>query len=375
MKNVLLFIGGASPEHEVSLVTGLQVLENIDTKKYRTYLIYVSELGEAKLILHAQTRKDFIPAKGKQIYFGYDKYKRAPYIFIPSCDHKIEIYAAINAMHGGMGEGGGMAGAMDMINLPQTSETVESAAICMNKVIAKTLVANQGIAVLPFYGLSSLDKDKSSASLPSGLQFPLIIKPAHFGSSIALATANNQQEMKLATTSAFQYDNELIIENYLSSMTEYNCSVKLQNEDIIVSEFEEPIKKHGILNFKDKYQGAGKKMAGGMENLSRILPAKLDPEIKTKLIQDAKTIYQTCRCKGVVRIDWIYDNKNTYYFNEINSIPGSFANYLWEIEGQPFQEQLTQMIEQAVLHHVRQPLIPVERSSIVSDFILNSLHN
>lgn len=360
----MIVMGGISPEHEVSIITGLQALEHIDRNIYRPYLIYVTELGEIQLLQGANLKTDFDTNNAMRIFFSYNQNERQPFLYIPDLQTTVPLYAAINAMHGGLGEGGAMAGFLSTHNIPQTSETVESAVISMNKYIAKNIVASEGIDVVP-----SVCVNRYTSAKPISLSFPLIVKPVHFGSSIAISIVHNEEQLQQAINTGLLYDEELLIEKLITNPSEYNCSVRMVGESLEISNYEHPLSENSILKFSDKYRGGAKKLSGGMVNLRRELPATLTSSQVKNLNQMATQVYRSCRCSGTVRIDWIADEKNVFYFNEINPIPGSFANYLWEVEGQSFTSQLSAMIEQAVSQYNQRPLVPFERSSIVKDFI------
>ncbi len=374
MKNILIFIGGKSPEHEVSVVTGLQVLENIDRGLYNPILIYVSKDGLFYEIKNAKDRRDFYKSEKILTYFSKEEFD----VFV--CNkygEKNKIYSAVNCLHGGGGENGFMAGFFESLSIPYSSTDVESSVLCMNKNLSKIFIKNfdKNIDVVESVSVLSEDVRKN---LPSCLEsckslgLPLIIKPVHLGSSIGIKVVESEIDLELNLMASSMIDNEILVEKFLPNIVEYNCSVKKENGEIVVSEIESPISKDQILSFSEKYQKGGKKSGGsGMASLPRNLPAKISPELEKEIKEKSASIYRILKCKGVVRIDFIY-SLGVLYFNEINPIPGSMAYYLWEVKGVSFKDQLTSNIEESVLHFNKNSRNDfVYKSDIIQKFIDN----
>lgn len=348
MKNILVFFGGKSPEHEVSIITGLQIFEHVDLNFYNPIPIFVTETGEFFQLQRISGRKDFNPSKKTKIYFDWESRTRTPYII--TSREKIEIYCAVNTLHGGYGENGQMAGLFEAYKVPFTSTGVESSVICMNKALAKEIVGRAGIPTIE--GLSVKSQEikenvkKVRKSILEKIELPVIIKPVHLGSSIGIKIVNHEIDLELGLLETSYLDSEILVEKYLENISELNSSARILDGKIELSEIEKPLPKEKILSFSEKYEKGSKKV-GGMASLSRQLPAKIDAKTKN-IIQDyTRKIYATLKCKGVVRIDFILSKNGDIYFNEINPIPGSMAFYLWETLGIPFKQLLTELIEES----------------------------
>jgi D-alanine-D-alanine ligase len=360
-KPVLIAFGGVSAEHEVSVITGLQVLEHIDMAAYEPHVLYVTKRGELQHLPGLKNRKGFSSAPRKEAVFGNDA--RGGFLGVKGLGgvSKIYPYAAYFAFHGGKGEGGSMQGLLDEIDIPFTSPGQESSAIAMNKALTRTTMQAAGIPVAP--GLSvmadELKHDNATAAaahIIAALGLPAIVKPVHLGSSIGIAVAHTEVELQKRLLEAAFVDNEILVEKYLSLEAEYNCAVRGINKggadggaSIEVSEIERPLAKDEILSFADKYQRGQKKTGGGgMASLSRELPARIDDNLRNTIRSIAAKAFRASRAKGMVRIDFMLDKGGALYLTEINPIPGSMAFYLWEASGIPFKEQITDLIEQAV---------------------------
>ncbi len=370
MKNILIFIGGKSPEHEVSVITGLQVLENIDRKKYIPFLIYISKDGVFWNIENAKNRKDFLSKNREEVSFGFCQKELKPFFKNIYSSEKISIDCAINCLHGGVGECGGMAGFFESLNIPFSSTSVESSVLSMNKDLSKKISKVNVVDSETFLSSDLKNDFVGSLNKCKNLGLPVIIKPVHLGSSIGIKVAKNEIELELFLKEVLFLDDQIMVEKFLENIVEYNCSAKKINGLIYVSEVENPISSSGILSFSEKYQKGGKKSASGMASLVRNLPAKIPKELRVEIQDMTKNIYKNLKCKGVVRIDFIYSN-DKLYFNEINPIPGSLSYYLWETEGISFKDQISENIEQSIKDFDLNSSNFIYKTDIIKKFIEN----
>jgi len=350
-KSVLIIFGGVSAEHEVSVITGLQALENIDTEKYLPLALYIDKNGRFYCIPNLKNRRSFLTAPRKLVTFGKDT--QGGFIAIDGWrKEKIYPYAAYLAMHGGSGESGPLQGLLEMIDVPFTSPGQEASVLMMNKQLTKDILAKENIKIVQGISIFATEIKKNLENLTSNiiheLTLPVIIKPVHLGSSIGISIARTEVELKKFLLEASQMDNEILVERFLTSFKEYNCSVRLIRGVLEASEIERPMSKDEILSFADKYERGGKKSGSGMASLQRELPAKIDDRLKQEIQTIAKKAFLACRGKGMVRIDFMVTPEEKTYLTEINPIPGSMAFYLWEASGISFQEQISDLIEQGV---------------------------
>ena len=199
--------------------------------------------------------------------------------------------------------------------------------------------------------------------------YPAIVKPVDLGSSVGISVARNRSELTSSIDDAFLYARKIIIEHAITKLREINCAVLGDENEAIASECEEPLHTKDILSYEDKYvsnaKGSGSK---GMASVSRKIPAELSPEKRKEVQELAVKSFQKLGCNGVARIDFMIDEENgKLYFNEINTIPGSLAFYLWEPVGISYPELLDRMIRLA-LKRVR------EEESITFSFDTNILN-
>ncbi|HRX08794.1 MAG TPA: hypothetical protein P5559_06505 [Candidatus Limiplasma sp.] len=184
------------------------------------------------------------------------------------------------------------------------------------------------------------------------LQYPVFVKPSSLGSSIGVSKARNFGELRDGLELAFEFDRKVLIEKGLESPIELNCSVLGYNDDVTASPIEMPVLGGDLLSFMDKYLQGGKNATKGMASLKRVLPAPIEPELTEKIQTLSKEIFKAMDCKGVVRIDFMYDApSNGLYITEINTIPGSLAFYLWNEAGLKYPELIDKMVAYALKAH------------------------
>jgi D-alanine-D-alanine ligase len=349
-QNIGIIFGGKSVEHEVSIVTGLQVVENIDRDKYNPIPIYIDKDG---FWFHGDKLTDV------KIYSNWDKNKKKVKQFFPSFDKKDKknilnkLYALIIAMHGNYGEDGKLQGMIDFMDIPYSSSGVVGSATGMDKIVMKNVFVGLGLPVLPYLWFNKFewekDKNELIKKIHYTLDYPIFVKPANLGSSIGISMANNENELINAIEIAIRYDKRILVEKGVENVVEVNSSALLNNNEVQVSAMEEPVRWEKFLSFNDKYIRSNSKSKSGMSGMSRKIPAQISDEIKKQIESHTKIIYKAMDCKGVVRIDYILNSdKDKVYVNEINTIPGSMSFYLWEPVGIKFKDLIDILIDQAV---------------------------
>lgn len=355
-KTVLIAFGGISAEHEVSVITGLQVAERIDRTQYAPYCIYVTKDGRWLGYGDLPSRKDFKKVTPVEVAVGRDN-ESAFLKEQKTFGKTVRPYAAYFAFHGGTGESGPTQGVMEAFGIPYTGPDVESAVITMNKALGKEVLAAYGLPVVPGVALHKgdilADAQGIAERTAKQIGLPAIVKPAHLGSSIGINVAKTVVELEKHLLTAAHMDSETVVEMFLPAFKEYNCSVRGINGEVETSEIESPVAKDAILSFADKYQRGGKKTGGesGMASLQRELPAKISPELRNEIMDIARRAYLATRGKSMARIDFMVTPEQKVYITEINPIPGSMAFYLWEAKGITFTQQITDMLEQSILDH------------------------
>ena len=361
-KNVAVIFGGKSSEHDISIITGLQVLGAINKNKYNVLPIYINRLGQfltgEPLAQISTYNKKQIKQKG---VFEVSLLASGNYLYR---HHKnalkkwLKLDCVVLSMHGVNGEDGSLQGLLELCNIPYTSSGVVSSGVCMDKVIMKRLFESLHLPIVPWFYVtrnSFLEQiDKIDEQIKASFLYPVIVKPANLGSSIGIAVCNNKDELLEGLTVASEFDYKIIIEQCITNLKEVNCSVLGFQDDIKTSSLEEPVSYKEFLNFDEKYLQGKTKNSGGMASLTRILPANISKSHENKIKELAKKVFYELDCAGVVRIDFMIDKKiNKIFVNEVNTIPGSLAFYLWEHDKVYFSVLIDKLINLAYEKHLQ----------------------
>lgn len=341
MKNIIVFFGGISCEHDVSVITGVLTLNSLDKTLYNPIPVYISKKGEwlyGEELFDVSFYKsgNFSTLKKATLLSG----ENTLYIRGIRLKKIGDIFCAINCLHGLNGEDGTLAGLLKLHNIPLVGSPLFSSSLSMDKDFTKTVLKGLKVSVLPCATVYKEDfiknKEKSILKIKENLSYPIIIKPANLGSSIGVSVVNGDNEFIASLDSAFLYDDKVIIEKFLENFKEYNCACYKDKNGYTVSKVERPLSLDKILSFKDKYECY-------TGSLDREFPAKI-PEKLTKKIQSiTEKVYKECEFSGIVRIDYLY-SENVLYLNEINSIPGSLSYYLFTDTLKGFTEILNSLI-------------------------------
>ena len=326
MKNIIVFYGGKSVEHDISIITGLQAIENIDQSKYNVFPIYVTRSGDF-IIPKTTDQSQYIEQikNYKKVEFCLGK----PYIKIGNmCAQKIKIDCAICCMHGVNGEDGTISALCNLCNIPISCPDMLSSAICMDKIIMKDIFKSNNLPCVDYVYFTKTEYQNNEQSIVEKceeLQYPLIVKPANLGSSIGIATAQNKQDLIEAIDVAVEYDSRIIVEKCLTNFREINCSAMGDFENCETSLLEEPKSWKQFLDFKEKYINTKN------SNNQNRFDVNLEQNIKQQIQDLTQKAFKVFCCSGVIRIDYMYDTQaNKVYINELNTVPGSLAFYLWK---------------------------------------------
>lgn len=355
--NVAVFFGGRSVEHEISIISAVQAMGNIDREKYNIIPVYMSKqsvfysgekLADIETFKKGSVEKDgypvtFVPKgnRTEMVYLTGGIFKKSP----------VNIDVAFPIVHGTNCEDGSIQGYIETLGLPYVGCDVMSSALGMDKVLFKNVLLDRGIPTLRCIDFGARDwalkSDDIIEKVVKEIGFPMIVKPANLGSSVGITKVENDGELRSAVDNACSFADRVLIEHAVSNLREINCSVLGDRSDCSASALEEPVMHDKILSYDDKYRAnAGDSGSKGMASLSRKLPADLSPE-KTKEIQTvAVETFKSIGASGVVRIDFLLDgdDNDKVYVNEINTIPGSLSFYLWEATGVKYPELIDRLI-------------------------------
>ena len=384
-----LFYGGVSPEHEVSVITTLQAAHALRAGgRFALVPVYVAKdgrwyTGEALLDPAAYADLPALLARARRVTLDPDGLGRLSLVeagsggpFGKPRRHGLDV--AFLGFHGGTGENGAFQGLFETFGVPYTGSGVFGSALGMDKVLSKMVCRDQGLPVVDWVAFREAEWAGREAHwldrVEAEIGLPVVVKPSRLGSSIGIAKADDRAALDAAIEEALRYDEKVVVERAVRALREVNCAVLGDPNEAVASVLEEPVRSSGeaLLTFAEKYQrggGGGAKgakggglrvhrgakapgRASGMASLDRLIPAPLPPERTEEIRALAVRIFRLFECAGVARLDFMIDGEtDRVYFNEINTIPGSLAFYLWEPTGVPFAALAERLVDVALRRH------------------------
>jgi len=296
-KNIALVTGGYSGESVISYKSAASIFDHIDNEKWNCFLIdihptgwfYKNNAGEKTQV----DKNDFsIIENGAKINFD----------------------AVLIGLHGTPGEDGKLQGYFDCLHIPYTSCDAASSALTFNKRYTVAVAAFAGIPVAKSMHLFKHEVYNTDEILRQ-LTLPLFVKPNNGGSSLGISKVNHAADLLTAMDKAFKEDQQVLVEEFISGR-EFTIGVFKSKGEIITLPITEIISKNEFFDFQAKYEGASEE----------VTPANVEEEIAKKIRAEAKKAYSVFNCNGIIRIDFIYNEKEQKpYLLEINTVPGQSA--------------------------------------------------
>jgi D-alanine-D-alanine ligase len=397
---VAVVFGGRSVEHDVSIITGIQACEVLSAR-HHSVPVYIDRDGH------------WYAGQGLKDLAVYRDGTYGEYAVSFDVSHGVIVPAApprqrglrglarggaaepwrpdvvLAATHGTQGEDGCLQGLLELADLPYVGPTLESAVLAMNKSVAKQLLRVAGIPVIEDLLLrreayrAGGGPATVSAEVVGRFGLPVYVKPLSLGSSVGVTRASTEQELLDGLELAFELDRQVLIEPAVQDAVEVNCAV-LGRPGVAPrsSACEQPLSATGFLSFEDKYlRGSGGKggakaagssangaasatatvppasgpaagaKSAGMASSQRLIPAPIGDEQTAKVKDLAERSFTALGCAGVTRVDMLIDSLGHIFVNECNTIPGSFAFYLWEPVGLSFADLMDELLKLAQDEH------------------------
>lgn len=375
--NVGVIFGGKTVEHEISIITAIQAMNNIDTDKYDITPIYITKDNEwytGGCLRYIDTFKDYdlIKRYAKKINLIN---KDGRYILQTSTFFKrelTELHLAFPIMHGANGEDGSIQGYLNIVGIPYVGSNVYSSAVSQDKAFVKMILKANDINTTNFvwfgerfYRNKKIDLFKQI----DDLKYPLIIKPASLGSSVGIEMIMRKEELDSTIERVFRYDSKVIIEEKIDDLIEYNVSVLLTSNGNITSEIEEVTTNKDIIEYGDKL------VSDEDSSIKRTCPANIDEWLRKEIELNALAVFKILNMRGAARIDFLYDNKKKLlYVDEINSIPWCYSHHLWEKRNISYKEMLNIMLSDAISQEVKhQEMITTMDNDIIKNINVSVL--
>ncbi|MDO4369252.1 MAG: D-alanine--D-alanine ligase [bacterium] len=351
--NIGVIFGGKSVEHEISIISALSAIENMNDDKYQIIPIYIDKENtwytgmHLKSILHYRdidlvkryAKKVSLVKRGKSfILESQDFFKKNLYV--------IDLVIPIG--HGTFMEDGSLQGYLSMLGIPFTGSKVLASALGQDKVIQKDLFKEYEIPTCNYIWFYDYEFEKNRKNILKkieNLKYPLYIKPSSLGSSIGITLANDEKELIKGIKEAIKFDKKILIEEKINNLKEVNVSVLGNYETQSVSEIEEINSNEEFYSFKEKYVNDYSKGINKEKNAPLLKSKEMIEDIKNYAIK----VFKIINASGVARIDFLIDDKNKkIYVNEINTNPGDLASYLWMTKKVSFEELIENLIKIAI---------------------------
>ncbi len=340
-----IIFGGTSTEHEVSVSSGISILENIDRQKYEIFPIYIGKEGNWYQYIENGEKKQF----GKEVTNKEKIQDVMQYL------QNLDVLFPV--LHGLYGEDGTIQGLFELLKKPYVGCNILASCVGMDKVYTKIIFEKAGIQQAKYeyirkykenYIYISKDFEEEINNLENtiekitkNLKFPMFIKPSNSGSSVGIRKANNKEELKQNIEYASQFDKKILIEEAIFAK-EVECAV-LGNEEVIASVVGEVKSAEEFYSYEAKYKN---------EQSKTQIPADITKDLSEQIRKQAIKAFKAIDGRGLSRVDFFIENQtNQIYINEINTLPG-FTNIsmypkLFEASGITYQQLLDQLIASA----------------------------
>ena len=385
---IAVLFGGRSVEHEVSIITGHQIMDALEVAGFGLLPIYIDKEGNwfagtplRNLKLYSKAGPldlenlpnvqavSFSADRSIRELIPHPKKSKASLFSKPP---KLWADVFLPAIHGASGEDGAIQGLFELADVPYIGCGILASAVALHKATTKRVLASGGIPVLDYLTITraqwAADQDGCLAAAEALNAYPLIVKPCSLGSSIGVSRAADRLALADAISLALELDDTALLERALTNFIEINCAVRSNNGTATPSACELPCTSEQVLTFEEKYKrGGGKSGKGGgtkgpggvkgspsagMASLQRIIPAPIPDDLTAQVQSYAAKAFTLINGAGVARIDFLFDkSSNQLFLNEINTMPGSLAFYLWEATGLPFDQLVTSLVAEAQARH------------------------
>lgn len=338
---VAVIFGGRSVEHDVSIITGSQIMRAFDAARFDVVAVYITRdgrwfTGEPLKTLDTFTG-DFTGVRGVEptVLSPATQHhglivKPTAGLFQRSTIRRVDV--VFPAIHGSHGEDGTLQGLLELADIPYVGCGVLASALANDKALTKVVLRQAGVPVVDDVVFTRAewqdDAEAVLARIEGQLSYPLFVKPVTLGSSIGVGRVNDRSLLRATIEVATSFDRRVIVEPAVVDCVEINCAVMGDDTGLSASVLEQPKGWAEFLTYEDKYMRGGE----GMKSAERLIPAPLPPEQTERIQSLAKRAFTAIEGRGIARVDFLVRGDEVF-LNEINTMPGSLAFYLWSETG------------------------------------------
>ncbi len=346
---VAVVFGGPAPEHDISILTGLQACRGLRERYQDLIAIYWDKKGnfyQVSPTLEAPAFAQGVPtgATPCQLLIGgaISGFVTMTGGLRPKL-RKLEVDVCVNCCHGGPGEDGALCGALDLAGVTYTGPSARNANLGMDKFAFYAVMKEAGIPVLP----------RVLGGVEPSFAGPYIVKPRYGGSSIGIEVVQDLETLTRRLQASVHFRDGAVIEPYRPDLYDLQLAVR-SGTPLLMSAIERPLRKSGvgpILSYADKYQPGG-----GMATAPRELPAVIAKEVADEILRLAQRTADVIGVRGVMRIDFLAGDDGSLFVNEVNTIPGSLSHYLFIEPKISLADQLSRDVAEAKSHPTYTPV-------------------
>ena len=347
-KTVGVFFGGKGPEHDISVVTGLLVLDELSKMGIATVPVYISIDG-AWCVGEAFRSRDFMQGIHQRDLYEYQRWSidtrhRSPQLILTRRPHffarreRITMDIAFPAFHGAYGEDGSFQGMCEILGVPYVGSGVTGCSLSMSKALTKRLFQSMNMPTTPFISFSAREweENKRELLLSAGkLTYPLFVKPVHAGSSIGITRVEKADNLESSVDLALGFDTHCLIEEGVPGVRDVTCCVRERPDGSLQASFLQESRFDGsdFFSYEEKYlKGGGAQFGNATQRI--IIPAELPQEIASQTTEASIRIFRTFQLSGTGRVDFLFNPASgELYANEINPMPGTLYHHLWKESG------------------------------------------
>jgi len=347
-----VLFGGPSPEHEISILTGLQAERVLTSAGHAVTPIYWSPSGEWFQVPAGTEAKDYLDAVPKGAKPVEVRLSGDSGLFVKK--RELPIQAVLLCLHGGVGEGGGAAALFSLLGIPATGSSLFAGAVGMDKLAFGGLMEVSGIP--------TLRREHLSQSVEPTFAGPYIVKPRFGGSSIGIEIVEDIAAARAIAKASAHLRAGAVVEPYRPALIDLNISFRT-HPSLEVTAVEKPLRssaagaaasdsagsdspKSGLYSYAEKYLSGGAGTEAGLSSAPREFPAVLPAGVAEKAVAYATRVAEVTGLTGIVRVDLLLDEATSeLYVNEVNSIPGAMSLYLWSPQVPPATVLMDALIE------------------------------
>ncbi|MFE6648595.1 D-alanine--(R)-lactate ligase [Nocardioides sp. NPDC057772] len=315
-----IVFGGVFEEHPVSVKSAQEVAKHLDADRYETYWIGITKSGDWRLCDGPEASWE--DDAHRPVVLSPDRSVHGLLVLGEGTYETIRLDVVLPVLHGKLGEDGAIQGLLELSGIPYVGCDVQSSALCMDKALAYTVVADAGIPTPTFWTLFPGDAVQTIGD-PGVLPYPVFVKPARSGSSFGVSKVTSAAELADAVATARQYDDKVLIEEGVEA-EEIGCAILGNGGELVTGEVDHVALSHGF--FKIHQEDAPET---GSENATFVVPADVPAEARELVKTEAKRVYRALGCRGLARVDMFLKTDGTVVLNEVNTLPGltSYSRY------------------------------------------------